>query len=106
MNSLLLDMVPHGELIMESAITGFERVIRKVRAGEIPLNRPGISSKTSRRAKKLAGKRTWFLVKDKEQNEDQVKKFSKKGQIRKGRPIPRVMETVMFVPATPGGLLR
>ena len=73
--------------VMESALTGYERVIDKVRKGEIPRNRPGISSKTSRRAKKLVGKKTWFLPKEREKKSpgdrsDQEQQTCKKNQCR------------------------
>ena len=92
------------ENVLYSAVKGYENVLKKVREGKWCRNRNGFNTEKERRARKLVGRATWFKsYKEKDTQYEQRKKTTEK--IGK-RTKKRTIDSVMFVPLTPGGALR
>ena len=88
---------------IESAVKGYENVIGMIREGKTTRNRPGYSTRMSRRAKKLAGSTTWFK---KTKDQDKHSPNEPKPKTRtKPTGAPKT-DAVMPIPHTPGGKLR
>ena len=90
------------ENVLRSALRGYLKYCHGV------VNRTGASTFKSRRVKRLTGKRTWFDKKN-ENREDPKPggrtKHKRPQNTRREGPSP-VTGTVVFVPHTPGGVLK
>ena len=96
--------------VLESALCNYEKVLEKEANGEVERNRPGYSTARARRAKALTGKTSWFLESPEETttptttpSRPWVRRKARQTSNLKGR---QVIESIMFVPHTPGGELR
>ena len=88
---------------IRNALVGFKKYCYGV------VNRPGMATKMARRRKKLVGKSTWFNKEPKNGQDGGEAKSPLKGKGRRKRPeneIQPVVESAIFVPHTPGGVLR
>ena len=99
------------ENILKSALKGYMRVLDKVEKGEVKRNRKGVDSMKQRRFKKLLGIREWYRVERETPDAWEVTEPWEKQGIRATRKIKRqsdsrYIESVFFVPHTPGGALR
>lgn len=93
------------EKVLEKALTGYQRILRKAALGEGRRNRTGACTSIKRRFSKLTGNTDWYKVEEKDEYIEletkhwpEIRSSSKKG---KG-----VAEAICFVPHTPGGALR
>ena len=55
--------------VLSSAVKGYQRIWSMESEGTGHVNRPGWVTQNKRRAENLIGKSTWFMVKDKPQNQ-------------------------------------
>ena len=93
---------------MMGSTTGYCRILAKVEMGLVKRNRPGVSTMTNRRHKKLLGQSTWFKVRREEKKGGQGRK---KERVRNGEETVKEKDTrefqnVMFIPYTKGSELR
>ena len=93
--------------ILEAALGGYIKI-----HDSMTRNRLGASSKMKRRRKKLVGKQDWFRKND-EPEEDIVRTHERQDSRRKPRKRnshteegSSIVEAVMFIPHTPGSLLK
>ena len=87
--------------VLKSALKGYRNLLTDRSKGRTERNRWGHTTFTKRRAMKLSGAASWFQL-EKEEN-------SREHPGRKGRGRKKEKENpeaVMFVPHTPGGILR
>ena len=95
------------ERVLASALLGYERILDKERRGTCSRNRSGATTFKSRRAKRLAGAKTWFQDKDKEEPVHNTNA----GPHRRPGPPPHkkekhLYESICFVPLTKNSTLR
>lgn len=90
--------------IIEAGLKGYESLLKKCEKGEAKLHRSAEEGAGKRMRKKLLGKSTWFLKKEKELKESSSMTSSKKNKISSEEELPN-FSTVMFVSQTPNGML-
>ena len=96
--------VPWRAKILEKALIGYGRILRKESQGITRRNRKGAETAMKRRFKKMVGSQEWFRVADEEDQEYEVQQYSrlKKRMSKDDRRI----ESIYFFPYTPEGRLR
>ena len=96
------------ERVLMGAITGYCRTLAKVEMGIVRRNRPGVSTLTNRRHKKLLGQSTWFKIRKEERKESQGKKKEKVRNVEDTveEKDTREFQNVMFIPYRKGSELR
>merc|ERR1711954_285231 len=97
--------------VLQSAITGYMRILHKEECGGTPRNRKGADTLKTRRFKKLVGISEWFrLDKQKPDAWEVQEPWSHTGKQKQARRRPKheekYIESVMFLPYTPGSTLR
>ena len=95
--------------VLRSAMTGYNRTLKKVQQGQTTRNRKGQATLANRRFKKLLGEKEWYRVEDEEETET-MPPWEQRGhwlkpKFRKGRNNRRV-EGIMFIPYTPESTLK
>ena len=91
--------------VLRSTLAGYKRVMEKVDRGETKRKREGKTTRLTRRWKKLMGPSTWFKS-DKRRNEELTRGEPPKRKRGRYEGSGKSPDVVMFVPATPGGVLR
>ena len=91
-------------MILETGINGYIKVWGKERRETGRINRAGAQKSVGSRYKKLCGKTTWFQEKAFQNKDDNATPENLKQNTRKKNP--QMVEGVMFVPYTPGGVLK
>ena len=94
-------------------MTTYERLLQMELEGRSRVNRPGFSTATTRRWKKLVGKNLWFRPKEKEKEVDQRRGQKRPPpQLREGEEPPakrraqQPIEGVLYLPYTPNSELK
>ena len=90
--------------VLSKAMVGYMKVLKNVQLGITQRNRTSASTATKRRFDKLCGNNTWYTDEEKEEIERTVENRRFRGPSSK--KDNRHIESVMFVPLTPGGALR
>ena len=92
--------------MLTSSIKGYLKILDKVAQGLTPRNREGKSTAVLRPWKRILGPSTWFKGgKDRSMGEKQSSSSESSTKSKK-RVDTRVTEGVMFIPTTPGGILK
>ena len=100
------------ENILKASVTGYMRILNKVRLGETARNRKGAATRKTRRFQKLIGIQEWFRVDHGKQDTWEVEpEHDRKGKgrnLKKGRSKQddRYIESVMSIPHTPESELK
>ena len=83
---------------MFSAIKGYSRILNK----GTPRNRPGFSSVTARRHKRVMGPSTWFQTRPKENEQDEEPRETRKKPLKGEKEVAdkRQFQQVMFIQHT------
>ena len=89
-----------------STLTGYERILLKEKQGLTERNRSGVGTFLHRRAKKLAGKYSWYEDKKKDRNPTMQTPVHKNGGRNKISQEKKIYETVIFVPLTRNASLK
>ena len=89
-----------------AGLKGYNNMVEAEKRGERRVNRPRWEGEVERRFKKLGAKSSWFKRKRKRGNQRQNQRGGKnKGDKTRGKEEESQIETVLFVPNTPNGLL-
>ena len=89
---------------LKNALRGYSKMVENEVDGKCPINRPEAVGKLGRRVKTLIGKSSWFT--NKSQSEKQKDTTGSKSKpMKKGEP-PEPPETILYVPFTPGSVLK
>ena len=91
------------EMVATAGVKGYLRMVRDEADGGRRVNRPRQDGEAERRYKRLAGKSTWFKGSKRGANKEN-KPRKRRGPAR-GKGLTKEIDTVMFVPHTPGDVL-
>ena len=91
------------EMVATAGVKGYLRMVSDEADGGRRVNRPRQDGEEERRYKRLAGKSTWFKGSKKGANKE--KKPRKRRGPARGKGQIKEIDTVMFVPHTPGDVL-
>ena len=98
------------EKVLNAAMTGYMRLLAKVESGDAKRNRKGAETLTSRRFKRLVLIQEWFrLDRDKPDAWEVQEPWSMQGKgrnLKRAKADSRYIESIQFVPHTPGSTLR
>ena len=92
--------------VLECAIKGYGKMWTAEVTGTGHVNRPSHVTFEKRRAARLVGSSTWFQ-KEKETNEESPKTWTKRRRHKPAtQPAAKKIESILFVPYTPGSRLK
>ena len=91
------------EMVATAGVKGYLRMVRDEADGGRKVNRPRQDGEEERRYKRLAGKSTWF--KGSKKGAAKEKKPRKRRGPAREKGLNKEIDTVMFVPHTPGDVL-
>ena len=90
--------------VLESALMGFEKMLKGEKEGTGWVNRPEVSTRGTRRLKRLAGRTSWFQPGGNERRTGVKRRRG--GQETEERKTDQPIEGVMYVPFTPQSELK
>ena len=100
------------EMVLQSALTGYQRVLHQVKEGTTRSNRSGASTSRQRRFNRVCGAANWYKVaEDPEEESDGIAhgawerikpRRGGKGKNEKGK----YLESILFIPYTPRSTLK